>query len=83
MRDRSYVFKDAVDELFQGCGEKIPWQIFCLYLIGTLHIATDQGELVPEGGRLAFYLPTQNNFFYFFIFYFFAFAGYGGGWREP
>ena len=63
MRDRSYVFKDAVDELFQGCGEKIPRQIFCLYLTGTLHATTDPWELVPEGGRLAFYLPAQNNFF--------------------
>ena len=27
---------------------------FCLYLIGTLHATTDHGELVPEGGRLAF-----------------------------
>ena len=27
---------DAVDELFQSCGRKIPRQLFCLYLIGTL-----------------------------------------------
>ena len=62
----------AVERKFQG-------RFFCLYLIRTLHATTDPWELVPEGGRLAFYLPTQNNFFYFFIFYFFAFAGYGGG----
>ena len=55
-RDPSNVFKDAVDELFQGFGNKILWHNFCLYLIGTLHIATDQGELVPEGGRVAFFL---------------------------
>ena len=46
---------DAVDEQFQGCGREIPRQIFCLHLIGTLHATTDHGELVPEGGRLAFF----------------------------
>ena len=56
-RDPSNIFKDAVDELFQGFGNKISWHKFCLYLIGTLQIATDHGELVPEGGRVAFFLP--------------------------
>ena len=28
MRDPSNVFKDAVDELFQGCGQKNPRRIF-------------------------------------------------------
>ena len=40
----------AVDGKFQG-------RFFCLYLIGTLHATTDHGELVPEEGRLAFFLP--------------------------
>ena len=63
-RDPSNVFKDAVDELFQGFGNKISWHNFCLYLIGTLHIATDRGKLVPEGGRVAFFLPDGKKMFY-------------------
>ena len=44
----------AVDGKFQG-------RFFCLYLIGTLHATTDHGELVPEEGRLAFFLPDGIN----------------------
>ena len=44
----------AVEEKFQG-------RFFCLYLIGTLHATTDHGELVPEEGRLAFFLPDGIN----------------------
>ena len=55
MRDPSNVFKDAINELFQGCGKKISWHIFCLYLFGTLQIATDHGEQVPEKGRVVFF----------------------------
>ena len=62
-RDPSNVFKDAVDELFQGFGNKILWHNFCLYLIRTLHIATDHGELVPEGGRVAFFYPMVKRCF--------------------
>ena len=45
---------DAVDEQFQGCGRKIPRQIFCLHLIGTLHATTDHGELFQREGGLLF-----------------------------
>ena len=64
---------------------KVQGRFFCLFLIGTLHATTDPWELVPEGGRLAFYSPAQNNFFQnCFLFFFFAFEGYrGGGGGNP
>ena len=63
----------AVERKFQG-------RFFCLYLIGTLHATTDHGELVPEGGRLAFYLPAQNIFLEFF---FLLLRDMGGGGGNP
>ena len=59
MRDRSYVFKDAVDELFQGCGGKIPRQI----LLPTFNWNTPcNKELVPEGDRLAFFIKDVSYY---------------------
>ena len=57
MRDPSSVFNDAVDELFQGCGRKIPRQI----LLPIFNRNTQcNKELVPEGDRLAFFIKDVS-----------------------
>ena len=79
MRDPSYVFKDAVDELFQGCGAKIPRQIFL-----PIFDRDTPCNYWPRGtgsrGRQACILFKIISFiFLFFIFLLLQDMGGGGG----
>ena len=55
MIDPSNVFMMQLTSSSRAVEGKFQTRFFCLHLIRTLHATTDHGELVPEGGRLAFF----------------------------